>query len=127
MRSIATLAAALGGALLSTGAMAAADNTLGVAHLSAVVQATGQVIRGSGVVSAELFDTDTYEVEFERNVRDCTYVANAGSVGTGLFSALRIPVVESSSSKQDAVNVRIFNKDGVVSLSSFHLMVFCAQ
>src|SRR5688572_18391632 len=61
-------------------APAAADQTLGMALMSAGVDAPGTLIRGSGVVSANIFKLGYYDVTFERSVASCAASITAASV-----------------------------------------------
>jgi len=88
---------------------------LGVAHLSAVVSASGKLVRGSGVKSSvpDQAFVGGYIVTFNRNVRNCTYVVslgNTGSVGVpqpGVISATGANI------NPNGVYIHANNTDGI--------------
>lgn len=98
---------------------------LGVAILSAVVDADGTLDRGSGVLSATNVNPGSYEVIFRRNVRQCTYVATIGipgSVGTAVPGEINVAGASVSTS---GVFVDIQDSAGFDVNHPFHLIVFC--
>ena len=105
---------------------AAADNTLGVALLSASVDANGALVRGSGVTNTSRITTGRYQVTFNRDVTQCTYSATVG-VATGAFT---LPDFIQATPKPDipnAVLVETDDKTGALNDDPFHLLVFCPQ
>lgn len=100
---------------------------LGVAHLSAVVNADGKLVRGSGVKSATPVGglIGDYIVTFNRNVRNCTYVVSLGNTGSlgvpqpGVISATGANV------SSNGVYVDANDIDGIPAERPFHLNVFC--
>jgi hypothetical protein len=137
----AILATAIAGALSMTPAMVqtaasqpgapqAADGTLGVALMAAVICSGGGLVRGTGVVSQGRTLNGIYYVVFERSVADCSYVATAASatptlppvtfppnavasVSPVVGNAARVNVIMRSNSTSSLVN------------AAFHLFVFC--
>ena len=93
--------------------------------LWAVINADGSFARGSGVFqSALLANGGTYEVAFNRNVRDCAFLATIGSpeedtVFPGMISAVR------RSTNQNSVLVKTYSSTGADVNMPFHLGVFC--
>jgi len=71
---------------------AAPDQTLGMALMAAKVNASGNLLRGVGAVSAEKISTGTYRVIFSRDIYpNCMYVATVTAVGpTGTFGFVDI-------------------------------------
>jgi hypothetical protein len=107
------------------------ESTLGpvtaLSH-SAVVAATGQLVRGQGVTSAARTAQGRYQVIFDRDVRGCVYVATVGDTtaagpGTGTAS------VASLATNINGVDVRTvsYNAGGnpVNDNRPFHLLVSC--
>ena len=100
---------------------------LGVAHLSAIVNADGKLIRGSGVKKATAVagSPGDYIVSFNRNIRNCTYVVSLGnpnSVGVpqpGTISATGAFV------DVNGVYIDANDTDGNPAENPFHLHVFC--
>jgi hypothetical protein len=106
--------------------LAAADNTLGVAVMSAVVGGDGAWARGTIGTSSLKTAGGTYTVQFPRDVSACTYVATLGDTSTALpptGSAL----VSRSGSSSSTVFVETLNTAGSLADAPFHLVVFCDQ
>jgi hypothetical protein len=64
--------------------LAAVDDKLGFALMSAVVATDGTLGRNSGAASAAKTAGGTYTVQFDRDVTDCVYAASLGDISTGL-------------------------------------------
>jgi hypothetical protein len=95
--------------------------------LWAVVNANATLARGQGVTSSARgsLPAGQYDVTFDRNVRNCAYVATPGQPGTDV---LFDPTVISVSSDPDNVNgVRVETKNlgGGLTDEPFHLGVVC--
>jgi hypothetical protein len=108
-------------------APAAADQTLGMAMMSAVVSSVGLLVNGAGAVSAARIGDGTYNVVFARDVTGCAYVAMAGNINsTGGTTS----VYAQGFYLADPKGIRILMKDpltGNHNDGAFHLMVFCHQ
>lgn len=102
----------------------AADKKLGVATLSAVVAANGTILRGAGAAPTVRLSTGTYEVRFQRDIRDCAYAVTAGSAAAG-NPAYGVPVVAWRTNKPDGLWIQILDKNGGVIDRDFHVVVFC--
>jgi hypothetical protein len=107
-------------------AKAAADKTLGAALMSATVDLDGTLVRGAGAVSSmNTGNTGDFVVQFNRDVRDCTYVASVGSpvspVGWTANAAASAP---GNASGPDTVRVFISTNGAGVN-NPFHLLVVC--
>jgi hypothetical protein len=107
---------------------AAADNTLGMALMHAVVISNGTLARGSGVLSAERNSLGFYFVSFDRSVVNCNHTATLGApdatftVPTGQLGVAGRPGFP------NGVIVATHTSDGTnYADRSFHLMVFCPQ
>lgn len=114
-------AAELGGASLADVQGAGAGGGL----LWAVVGAGGSLERGSGAIDAE-FETvgETYLVEFDRDVDQCSYTATVGSPFGATEEASRISVARSISGNE-FVRVFIRDEDSDALQRGFHLQVAC--
>ncbi len=94
-------------------------------ELWAVINADGSTSRSSGVFeSALLASGGTYEVAFNRSVRDCAFLATIGSPGEdtvfpGMISAVR------RSTNPNSVLVKTYSPTGADMDRPFHLGVFC--
>jgi hypothetical protein len=108
--------------------------------LWAVVNAGGSLARGSGVINVTLSTNGgtnpQYNVQFNRDITACAYIANAGSPGTVSNTTFIVPRdVTTARSVDDSrtVVVEVFNTDQTASQSNtytpveddFHLAVFC--
>jgi hypothetical protein len=108
--------------------LAAADDTLGVAHMSAVVATDGTFVanKSSGVLSSAKTAGGTDTVQFRRDVANCTYVASLGDTGTAL-PPVGSALVSLSGASPSTVFVETVNPAGALTDASFHLAVFCAR
>lgn len=102
----------------------AADKKLGVAMMSAVVAANGTIQRGAGSGPTARLSTGTYEVRFQRDIRDCAYTVTAGSIAAG-NPAYGLPVVAWRTNKPDGLWIQILDKNGGVVDRDFHVIVLC--
>jgi hypothetical protein len=90
----------------------------------AVVSTVGAAVRGRGLASSAQTGTGQYQVIFDRDVRQCAYVATLGDEsasgpGTGQIS------VTSAASNVNGVRVVTRTSDGALQDRSFHLIVSC--
>jgi hypothetical protein len=94
--------------------------------LWAVVNSDGVLIRGKGGAGdpASRTDIGIYQVIFNRDVRNCAYVATLGAIGTGGPPQGQISVT-SLATNVNGVRVRTENDAGAVADRSFHLLVSC--
>ena len=100
---------------------AAPDDTLGMALLAADVSSTGELVRGSGAISATRSGMGDYVVAFDRIVGNCFPVATLGSqasIADGLISTAQ---------NGNGVTVATFSAPATPADRSFHLVVFCNQ
>jgi hypothetical protein len=76
------------------------------------------------VTASSHLATGTYQVDFNRNVTGCSYLATIGNPAAGasppgeITTALRVTTT-------NAVFVQTFDSMGTVSDRNFHLAVFC--
>jgi hypothetical protein len=94
----------------------------------AVVKADGTLARGRNVVSSQqVAGAGIYDVTFDRNVRNCAYVATVGRADD-VVSEAGFPIVNRRPNKPKGVRVFIADKVGLgasfVKLG-FHLQVEC--
>ena len=108
---------------------AAPDGMLGVALMSASVDQSGNLIRGSGVVSSEMGSTGRYDVTFERPLAQCTCTASAGAASTPANFANRIVTANCRGTvgSEQRVSVITSRPDGTFIGTDFHLIVFCPR
>jgi hypothetical protein len=90
----------------------------------AVVSNVGATVRGRGVTSSAQTGPGQYQVVFDRDVRNCVYVATLGDEsaagpGNGQIS------VTSAAANVNGVRVVTRNSEGVNDNRSFHLIVSC--
>ena len=102
----------------------AADKTLGMALMSALVDSNGTVRGGTGVTSVTFLGTGNYRVFFERSVRDCTFSATVGGEPGG--ATYVGPYANAGyDSEANAVRVYTFLNNTTGFSAIFHLLVFC--
>jgi hypothetical protein len=92
--------------------------------LFAVISSAGEVIRGSGVVSATKEGGSAYIVKFNQNITQCAFV---GTVGTTSFSGVERGDLDvaGANATTDSVYVETYTHAGAAEAKSFHLAVFC--
>jgi hypothetical protein len=125
MRSI--FALTLAGSLMTAVPLthAAPDRTLGMALMAATVNQSGNLLRGTGAISATRVGNGAYRVIFDREVLGrCTYVANAegGPMPGGSFVQ-----VDETISNASSVLVYTRNAANAEEDRSFELIVVCSQ
>lgn len=98
----------------------AADGTLGVALLAALVQSDGSLLSGSGATGATRLGTGTYEVDFNRDVTGCYYTATPFNAGFSIET-------EPRSGNPNGVFVSIQFRDGTAADQQFYLIVYCGR
>jgi hypothetical protein len=94
----------------------------------AVVDSDGTLARGQGAIMAQSLgsgDEGAYEVLFDRNVRNCAYVATIGIPGSNGESEPGEITVAGRFQNRKAVFVRTFDSTGTVADRGFHLQVSC--
>jgi hypothetical protein len=118
----------------SVGGGAIKESSLGIvpaAYLAggasrwAVVNGSGQAVRGRDVASVARTSEGRYQVLFNGNVRSCGYYATAGD-----YSAAAPPVnsqvtVSALGSNVNGVAIRTMNNAGNQADRAFHLLVMC--
>jgi len=92
--------------------------------LTAVVGANGSAARANGAVSSTRLGEGNYEVIFNRDVRNCAYVATIGDIGAadGVDGMVR---VSQRATNVNGVQVRTSNQAGNPNDRPFHLIVSC--
>ena len=66
-----------------------------------------------------------YEVIFDRNVRDCVYVASVGSTGFQIFPAPGMIEVAGRATDENGIAVQTLDANGAASPRPFHVAVHC--
>ena len=107
----------------------AADQTLGMALMSAVFNAnTVTLVRGTGAISVERSFVGHYLVTFERDVRDCTFVVSVGDTTSHLQRNGFANAMPFGNLNPPAARVHTRDAGGaLVDTLPFHLIVFCAR
>jgi hypothetical protein len=83
------------------------------------------IARGVGAVSVNRPGTGQYQVRFNRNVRNCAYIASLGDVdATGVEGPGEISTVGDNASVT-GVFIQTFNSAGTSANHNFHLEVVC--
>jgi hypothetical protein len=117
------IAAASVASLVGTTAAPAAEMDI----LTAVVQPGGKLLRSSGALSSTRIGKGHYNVMFNRNIRQCTFIASGSGFKVGLLPnsiANATPLASDAS----VINVGMAAiSDGTSIDSSFHLVVFCPK
>jgi hypothetical protein len=104
-----------------------ATQSFGAAMMFATVNADGSLDRGAGVTGTTKLGTlGSYEVDFDRDVTTCGYVANAGGTGFDI-TALGFASAVKSKTKANGVVVLTGGANGAFADLPFQLIVFCAR
>ena len=86
---------------------------------------TGNLDRGNGVTFTNKSDTGDYQVRFNKNVRNCVYIATVGLPGSlGVELPGQIGVVGENASV-NGVWIDTYDSAGTEADRSFHLLVDC--
>lgn len=95
--------------------------------LFAVVNANGALARGCGARSSRRIpgSAGVYEVIFDRNVRDCAYVATIGLSGSMNSSPPGEITVVGRFNNVNGVFITTHNSTGQLTDRGFHLAVHC--
>ena len=130
MRSKSLFATALATALVAVPASirAAPDQTLGMAIMSAIVTAGGDLVGGAGAVSSvSTATTGFYTVKFNRNLQGCTCAAmHVGE--NALDAAINVTAFCPTLGESDTVAVRTWSiANDAAEDKPFHLIVFCRK
>ncbi|HEX9904172.1 MAG TPA: hypothetical protein VGA77_04335 [Propylenella sp.] len=91
----------------------------------ATVRANATLVRGKGVTSVTGFVAGIYEVEFDKKVVDCLYIATLGTGSPGTAQLGQIGAAPAGHSNQNTVVIRTRNSAGVGADLPFHLFVGC--
>jgi len=99
-------------------------------RLFAVVRANGELARGGGVTGSRADGPDgRYDVTFDQDVSNCSYVASLGLPNNDADVNTSPPSGEIGTARLAAnpnvVRVRTRNSDGSVDRKPFHLIVVC--
>jgi hypothetical protein len=96
-------------------------------RLWAVVNSNATLARGNGVTSVGrgIQFAGQYDVIFNRNVRDCAYVATPGQPGTDILFDPTFISVSSDPDNPNGVRVETKNPGGGLTDEPFHLHVVC--
>jgi hypothetical protein len=90
----------------------------------AVVSAGGQLVRGRNVVSVARTSSGRYQVIFNRDVRNCAYIASLGDPSAASPSTGQVST-GSLGSNVNGVAVRTTAPNGDQGNRSFHIIVPC--
>jgi hypothetical protein len=107
-------------------APAVADKTLGMALMSATVDAATppNLIRGSGVVSVNRQFAGFHEVVFNRDLSNCSCTASTGRYSVGNYTST-VTAAANCPYASNSVVVATTNHQASFTDSPFHLIVFC--
>jgi hypothetical protein len=87
--------------------------------------ATFSATQSSGVTSVTSGGTGLYNVVFDQNVRDCTYVVDGGAPGNSVSGSPGFYNATGEAVSVDGVFVVTRDTTGAVANNSFYLAVFC--
>ena len=90
----------------------------------AVVNASGQLVRGRNVTSVARTSSGRYQVIFDRDLRPCAYLATLGDTSAATPPSGQIGT-SSLASNVNGIAVRTTSADGTAADRPFHLIVPC--
>jgi hypothetical protein len=116
----------LGGVAIAESKLKTVPGALQADGLSrwAVVNASGQLVRGRNVTSVARTSSGRYQVIFNRDVRSCAYIATLGDPTAATPSTGQIGT-SSLASNVNGVAVRTTDAGGAAGNRSFHIVVPC--
>ena len=91
----------------------------------AVVSASGSIVRSADAVTSAQNSTGEYNVVFDQSVLNCAILATPGTTGSVGTVAPGYATVQGAFGVPDGVYVAIYNATGVLTNSSFHVVVDC--
>lgn len=92
---------------------------------SAVVAASGNLVRGNGVSSSTRLATGLYETRFDTDLSGCSWVAQIGSpTGVPVASGEISTSLRSPGDSEGLLHI-VNNSNGVVADKPFHVLVYC--
>jgi len=118
----------------SLGGGAVKESSLGIvpaAYLAggasrwAVVNGSGQAVRGRDVASVARTSEGRYQVLFSGNVRGCGYYATPGDFSAAAPPVNSLVTVSALGSNVNGVAIRTMNNAGNQADRAFHLLVMC--
>ena len=117
----AAVLAATGAPALAGSAREAADKSLGMAIMTAVVDEEGNLIRGHGATGSAYNATSKfYIVTFARPVTRCVSLATTYNTNFANSTPVDFPTPSS-------VRVEIYRTSGGITSQGFQLLVYCAE
>ncbi|MGP8136134.1 MAG: hypothetical protein ACLQD8_08495, partial [Thermoplasmata archaeon] len=96
------------------------------AGLWAVVSSTGTLARGNGVVSTTMTGPGVYDIVFDQQVENCSFLASLGSTGSGSAPVGGVTVADFTG-RSDGVKVATWADTGESVSFSFHLVAICGS
>ena len=91
----------------------------------AVINGSGQAVRGRDVASVARTSEGRYQVLFSGNVRGCGYYATPGDFSAAAPPVNSLVTVSALGSNVNGVAVRTMNNAGNQADRAFHLLVMC--
>ena len=101
------------------------DGTLGMALMSAAVNADASLNRSAGATGTVKLGTGTYEVDFVRDVTNCHYVLNTADTGFG--TAFGFATAVKRAGNPNGIFVVTENTGAVVTDLPFQVIIFCPR
>jgi hypothetical protein len=98
-----------------------------VSKLWTVVGSNGSAVRSAGVIATARVGTGQFEVTFNQDIVNCSYLANVGAVSdiSNAAGQQGFAVVGKKSGTVNAVRVNTRAQTGAAADRSFHLVVVC--
>jgi hypothetical protein len=92
---------------------------------SAVIAANGNLVRSVGATSSSRLGTGLYEVRFDRDLSECSWIGQVGSPDGVPVASGEVSTSLRSPADSEALLLIVNNSAGVVADRPFHVFVHC--
>jgi hypothetical protein len=93
--------------------------------LSAAVNANGNLARGQGATTSTRLAQGLYEVGFDRDLSQCTWVSQVSSTNSVPVASGEVSASLRTATQTDALLLIVNNSLGAVADKPFHIVVYC--
>jgi hypothetical protein len=107
------------------GEAAVSNSNLANPLYSAVVQANGNLVRTVGASSSQRLAQGLYEVRFDRDLSDCSWIGQIGSPDGNPVASGEVSTSLRSPNDSEALLLIVNGSNGVVADRPFHVFVQC--
>jgi hypothetical protein len=95
------------------------------ASFSAVIDGSGNIVRGVGVTSADEASTGSYQVQFNNDLTSCAFVVTPGQPGSSGDVPATYSTVVGQAGTNNGLFIQLFDVNGNLVSEPFHVDVGC--